>query len=210
MKWKKLWIIGTPAVFLVIAFFVWTIIPSECEAQGNCPEPAAYGRQPYPTEMANSFLMGGINLLGEQGPNLLEIWEGYPPGEAELVSPYAPCILLNAIGYTESTGWKQFIANYGQNGYTVVSGDCGYGIMQITSGMGGGAGFDPTRVASEPAYNIGTGARLLIEKWNIVQNYIGDNNPAPNSYCSTITFALFMQCGFPSHCGKPLRKTRYL
>lgn len=176
--WTKLWVIGTAVILLGLAFFVWASVPSECEAQGSCPEPAAYGHQPYPTEMANDFLLAGINRLGEQGPDLPEIWKGYPPEEAELVSPYAPCILLYAIGYTESTGWKQFIADYGQDGYTVISGDCGYGIMQITSGMGGGAGFDPSRVASEPAYNIGTGTRLLIEKWNIVQNYIGNNNPA--------------------------------
>lgn len=88
-----------------------------------------------------------------------------------------PCILLKAIGYTESTGWKQFYANYGQEGWTVISGDCGYGIMQITSGMGGGAGFNPSRVAAEPAYNIGTGARILIQKWNGLNYYIGHNDP---------------------------------
>lgn len=85
--------------------------------------------------------------------------------------------MLKAIGYTESTGWKQFDADYGQEGWTVISQDCGYGIMQITSGMGGGAGFDPSRVAAEPAYNIGTGARILIQKWNELNYYIGDNNP---------------------------------
>jgi hypothetical protein len=95
-----------------------------------------------------------------------------------LVSSYVPCILLKAIGYTESTGWKQFVANYGQNGPTVVSGDCGYGIMQITSGMTGTMGFVPGRVAAEPAYNIGAGAYLLITKWNENQvYYIGNNDP---------------------------------
>lgn len=43
--------------------------------------------------------------------------------------------------------------------------------------MGGGAGFDPTRVAAEPAYNIGTGALFLIQKWNGLNVYIGNNNP---------------------------------
>ena len=47
--------------------------------------------------------------------------------------------------------------------------------MQITSGMGGGAGFDPNRVAAEYPYNIGTGARILIEKGNGLSHYMGDN-----------------------------------
>lgn len=119
----------------------------------------------------DAFERAGTNRLGDNGPDLPQIWKGYPPSQAKLVAPYVPCILLNAIGYTESTGWKQFDADYGQYGYTVISSDCGYGIMQITSGMGGGAGFEPSRVAAEPAYNIGTGALFLIQKWNGLSVY---------------------------------------
>lgn len=151
--------------------------PSKCAAQGSCPEPAAYGRQPYLDELVDAFEQAGTNRLGDNGPDLPQIWKGYPPSQAKLVAPYVPCILLKAIGYTESTGWKQFNANYGQHGYTVISSDCGYGIMQITSGMRGGAGFEPNRVAAEPAYNIGTGALFLIQKWNGLSVYIGNNNP---------------------------------
>lgn len=150
---------------------------SVCLAQGDCPEPTAYGRQPFLDELVNIFDRAGTNRLGNAGPALPQIWKGYPPLQAKPVSPYVPCILLKAIGYTESTGWKQFYANYGQEGWTVISGDCGYGIMQITSGMGGGAGFNPSRVAAEPAYNIGTGARILIQKWNGLNYYIGHNDP---------------------------------
>lgn len=157
--------------------FVQATQPPVCKAQGNCPEPAAYGRQPYPTELVDIFDRAGTNRLDTEAPDLPEIWKGYPPAEAEPIPPYAPCILLKAIGYTESAGWKQFEADYGQYGYTVISSDCGYGIMQITSGMEGGAGFDPSRVAAEPAYNIGTGARILIQKWNSLDVYIGNNNP---------------------------------
>lgn len=151
-------------VILSLAFMVQAAAPTICTAQGNCPEPAAYGRQPFPDELVDVFDRAGTNRLGSEGPDLPQIWKGYPPSEAKRISPYVPCILLKAIGYTESTGWKQFNANYGQEGWTVISQDCGYGIMQITSGMGGGAGFDPGRVAADPAYNIGTGARILIQK----------------------------------------------
>ena len=168
-------------VLLSVALLRWTALafnqPKNCDAQ-TCPEPAAYGRQPYPTEMPDVFQKAGTNQLGNNGPTLPQIWKGYPPAQAKLVSPYAPCILLEAIGETESPGWYQFIASYNQSGNTLISADCGYGIMQITSGMGGGAGFVPSRVAAEPAYNIGTGARILIQWWNSLNTYIGTNDPA--------------------------------
>lgn len=150
----------------------------------TCPVPPAWGRQPRPTEMANSFDRAGTDRLGNQGPDLPEMWKGYPPAQATRVPAYVPCILLKAMGYEETPewgGWKQFDAGYGQWGYTTIfhdpGGSCGYGVMQITSGMGGGAGFDPNRVVAEYPYNIGTGARILIQKWNGLSHYIGDNNP---------------------------------
>src|SRR5207253_545070 len=94
-----------------------------------------------------------------------------------LVSPFIPKSLIKAVAWTESTGWKQFNASYGQSGTTVIAVDCGYGIMQITSFMDGSdPAFVPSRVAAEPAYNIGTGAQFLINKWNVAQ-YIGNNDP---------------------------------
>ncbi|MEM4203865.1 MAG: hypothetical protein QXS54_07330 [Candidatus Methanomethylicaceae archaeon] len=170
-------ILGWGGALLFLLLLGQATNPSTCLAQGSRPQPAAYGRQPYPNELVDAFEQAGTNRLGNNGPDLPKIWKGYPPAQAKLVSPYVPCILLRAIGYTESTDWKQFNADYGQYGYTVISSDCGYGIMQITSGMGGGAGFDPTRVAAEPADNIGTGALFLIQKWNGLNVYIGNNNP---------------------------------
>ncbi|MBU4337931.1 MAG: hypothetical protein KJ548_15315, partial [Actinobacteria bacterium] len=175
---------NVPAILLVavlaLVCIAQAVAPPLCTAQGSCPdppEPARYGLQPYPGELVDSFDRAGTNRLGNEGPDLPQIWKGYPPSQAELISPYAPCILLKAIGYTESAGWKQFEADYGQEGWTVISPDCGYGIMQITSGMEGGAGFEPYRVAGEPAYNIGTGARILIQKWNALAHYIGNHSP---------------------------------
>jgi hypothetical protein len=119
--------------------------------------------------------MAGINKLGVTGPTLPSIYAGLTTPHAS--RPYVPCLLLKAVGWVESNGWQQFNAPYGQFGLTVIAPDCGYGIMQITSGMSGGAGFDPYSVASSPTYNIGTGAKFLIEKWNSSIPPIGDNNP---------------------------------
>ncbi|MBX3053270.1 MAG: hypothetical protein KF753_17430 [Caldilineaceae bacterium] len=168
---------------ILVAATLWTIaigialivgFPAVCQA-ANCPVAAVSGTQPAVADLVDLFNRAGTDRLGSESPSLPKIYSGYPT--AKLVSPYVPCLLLKAIGYTESTGWKQFDAAYGSQGTTVISSDCGYGIMQITSGMSGGAGFDPDRVAAEADYNIATGALVLIQKWNGLSVYIGNNNP---------------------------------
>lgn len=179
-------LLGAPVVrFLLLISVVVSIVGSgvgvvpstTCSAQGTCPQPAAYGRQPYVAELASVFDHAGTNQLGQNGPRLLQVWSGYPPSQLKLIGPYIPCILLKAIGYTETTGWKQFNADYGQWGFTRISADCGYGIMQVTSGMDGTGSFEPYRVTAEPAYNIGAGANLLIGKWNVLKYFVGANDP---------------------------------
>lgn len=160
------------AFTLGIAFILG--FPGVCQATG-CPVAAVTGTQPVVADLVELFNRAGTDRLGTESPVLPKIYNGYPT--AKLVSPYVPCLLLKTIGYTESTGWKQFDAAYGAQGTTVVSADCGYGIMQITSGMSGGAGFDPNRVVAEADYNIATGALSLIQKWNGLSVYIGNNNP---------------------------------
>lgn len=181
-KWSKFSFVRKNTFLLLVALVGSMLITqasgiSPCLATGSCPEPAGYGRQPYPGELVDFFERAGINRLLNNVPTLPQIYRGYPPAQLRLVSPYVPCILLKAVGYTESPGWKQFDASYNQSGNTLISDDCGYGMMQITSGMGGGSGFEPSRVAGEPAYNIGTGTQVLIQKWNSVNAYIGANNP---------------------------------
>lgn len=172
-------------IALIAIFVIQAITTSKCNAQG-CPQPAINGRQPYPSELVTPFDNAGLNRLGSSGPGQARIWSGYPINRGGTWNhrPYVPCILLKTIGYTESTGWFQFnVSTYGSTGPTFLSGDCGYGIMQITSGMDGSLGslFSPQRVAGEPTYNIGTGALFLQRKWNsIIYDYdknIGENDP---------------------------------
>jgi len=139
-----------------------------------CPVPAAQGVQPFPSQASPVFDKAAQNQLGSDGPSYPTMLKGYPT--ATRVAGSVPCIILKAVGYVESSSWRQFNASSGQTGPTVISGDCGYGIMQITSGMSGGAGFDPNRVAAEYPYNIGTGAKILIDKWNATPT-VGDNDP---------------------------------
>lgn len=77
-----------------------------------------------------------------------------------------PPHILFGIAFQES-GWRE----YGSDGKTLVSGDGGIGIMQLTGATA--AQFDVNRLASDIAYNIDCGAKVVIDKWNI-SPIIGD------------------------------------
>ncbi|MGE0227128.1 MAG: hypothetical protein AB7I38_01390 [Dehalococcoidia bacterium] len=84
-----------------------------------------------------------------------------------------PATLLRAIGWVESnTAMAARSVSYESVGPALVSFDCGYGIMQVTSGMTAPLGSDnqPTtnqaRVAAHYLYNIARGAAILAAKWN--------------------------------------------
>ncbi|MBA3533750.1 MAG: transglycosylase SLT domain-containing protein [Ardenticatenales bacterium] len=192
----------TKSISLLFILLLPTLIqftnPASCTA-AQCPQPAANGRQPFPSELQNIFDKAGTNRLGNDGPTLPQIFKGYPG--LSKVDPYVPCILLRSVAYVESSGWKQFVANYGDTGPTLIAPDCGYGIMQITSSMSGGGGFDAARVAREPAYNIGTGALFLINKWNETSQVIGNNDPAivENWYYAVWAYNSFSNTNNPNN-----------
>jgi hypothetical protein len=108
----------------------------------------------------------------------------FPPIGPGTTEPYIPPTLLKAIAWIESS-WAEaaYAVAYGSVGPALISHDCGYGIMQVTSGMENTTGA-PTReqlmTASHYAYNIARGARTLADKWNLSPEYrplVGDRNP---------------------------------
>ncbi len=160
-----------------ILFLAWA-----GEAWAECPVPAANGTQPYNDDVISSFGQVSANSLGGDGPELPSLRQGYPG--IQNVSPSFPPTILKAIGFLESR-WRQFRASSGSSGPTVINTasdpSCAYGIMQIVSGMSGTPQFDPPRVASEYRYNIGTGALILLNKWNYLAGLgstFGNNDPA--------------------------------
>jgi hypothetical protein len=163
-----------PLLLLIglVASLGWAARPRATQAQITCDAPPVTGRQPFPTELAPVFVSAGNNTLGSAAPTPGLINKGYP--NPVKVAPYVPCILLYAVGYTESA-WKQFDAAFGQTGETLISFDCGYGIMQITGSVYNNE--HGRRVAGEPPYNIGMGVVSLINKWN-VSDFVGGNDPA--------------------------------
>lgn len=81
-----------------------------------------------------------------------------------------PAAILNAIGWIESKANQTKIdVDYGKSGPALVSSDCGYGIMQITTHFVNND-EPPTRfealVGTHFAYNVAAGAKILADKWN--------------------------------------------
>ncbi len=94
-------------------------------------------------------------------------------GSRTNTDPEIPPVLLKAISWIESVTTQASAATpFESVGPALQSFDCGYGIMQVTSGMTtplGEAG-QPSReqalVATHFAFNIARGAVILAEKWN--------------------------------------------
>ena len=106
-------------------------------------------------------------------------------GNDNLIDPYIPPVILKAIGWIESS-WTQACpsVSYGNVGPALVSHDFGYGIMQITSGMGGGTAatpnLDQVMIGGHYGFNIARGGQILLEKWNaapVFRPIVGDRLP---------------------------------
>ena len=159
----------------------------------------------YKTRYSNAIDLASINQLF---PDNAEF--ALPPletgdrsaGSSTTVPPYIPPVLLKAISYIES-GWAQAsydpLVQYGETGPTLVSADCGYGLMQVTSGMqnvSGTPGLDQAMIGGHYAYNIARGAQILAGKWNDGPEFrpiVGNRDPhvIENWY-----FALWAYNGF--------------
>jgi hypothetical protein len=95
----------------------------------------------------------------------------YVGSSSTTTTPYVvPAVLLKAIAQLETKGyggWKQFNADYGQYGYTIIGSDCDIGLMQITKVTADDdALINKCNLASSWYYNLGAGARVLANKWN--------------------------------------------
>ena len=141
------------------------------------PEPS-----PTPTETASPTPEGSPTPTETATPTPTPV--PFPPMSSGVSEPYVPPTILKAIGWIESS-WSQaaFHVPYGGIGPALVSRDCGYGIMQVTSGMQNTTG-EPTKeqlmTAAHFAYNIARGTRILVDKWNLATDFrpiVGDRNP---------------------------------
>ncbi|HEV8573160.1 MAG TPA: hypothetical protein VGR43_00485, partial [Dehalococcoidia bacterium] len=174
----------------------------QCPATGSPFGPfdmQAYEAANYRTSYPRTMDLAAFNQLFPDRPSFaLQGIEGVNG------SPYIPPVILKAIAWIES-GWAQGAydppVQYGQVGPTLISNDCGYGIMQITSGMQNVSGvpnLDQAMIGGHYAFNIARGARILADKWNLAPEY----RPVVGSRNSTIIedwyYALWGYNGFAS------------
>lgn len=171
------------------------------QAIAACPVAAFNGTQLCNAESNALIQKAAAGDLGSAGPAIGTINDGCGKPKVKTPVPFQmPCVLAKSVGLVESR-WKQFdAATCGTKGPTVISFDCGYGVMQVTSGMSGGAGFDPTRVANETAYNVGTGMLIMASKWRATP-CVGDNEPAvmEDWYYATWAYNGFCWCNNPNN-----------
>ena len=125
----------------------------------------------------------------------------------ESMGAAVPVQLLHAISWIESKINQVHInVRYGDVGPALISFDCGYGIMQVTSTIDNDGGL-PSRyealAVSHFAYNIAAGTGILAEKWN--EDFfpvVGDSDP---SYLESWYYALWAYNGWAwvNHPGNP-------
>jgi hypothetical protein len=150
----------------------------------------AYEAADYRDVYARTFELAAFNQLfpehaGFAMPDLET--GGRANGSEQKLAPYVPPVILKSIGFLES-GWAQAsyspLVEYGEIGPVLSSHDCGYGIMQITSGMqniSGVPNLDQAMIGSHFGFNIARGAAILAGKWNLspeVRPIVGARNPA--------------------------------
>ena len=166
--------------------------------------------QPWDSEVASVFERAGSRNLGAGYPQPRSLEVGYP--QETLSQAQIPCVVLKSIGFVESS-WGQAVGSVpdGSTGPTKVSPSCGYGIMQITSGMRnpGELPVDvQTRIAEDYAYNIAWGTGMLADKWNSAPNFIppvGKRDPsvAENWYYAVWAYNSFSAKNNPNNPDLP-------
>ena len=96
-----------------------------------------------------------------------------------------PPTIFKSIAWIEAN-WSNAASSvpYGGVGPVLRSFDCGYGLAQVTSGMGDNTGT-PTAsqaiIGTDFVFNLAEGARILADKWNSAPKYrpiAGNGDPA--------------------------------
>lgn len=103
--------------------------------------------------------------------------------DPQLKDVAVPCILVKSIAFLESSWRMASGVQQGTVGSALISGSCGYGVMQVTWGMRWPDELPYAtqhQIASDYEFNIAWGMRMLADRWNATEVYppIGDRNPA--------------------------------
>jgi MYXO-CTERM domain-containing protein len=139
-----------------------------CPSYETCAFLPMNGTNPSTEQWNTLFESASKNELGAASPEYPNIEVGPNRVQSE---PVIACQILKPIAAAESI-WQQFCP---ETNKTVISFDCGFGAMQVTSGA---AAYGPM-LASDSTWNVGAGAQILINKWNgeFRGGPIGDSDP---------------------------------
>ena len=144
-----------------------------------------------PVEGTNPTLAGWRALFQtiaqRQGGADLPAIPALETGPDRTSSPaHFPCRLMPAIAMAESS-----IGQFCSNGLTIISFDCGFGVMQVTSGAANYPGLE-----SRADINVAAGADILARKWNSDGSFggrFGDSDPV---FLESWYFAVWAYNGF--------------
>ncbi|MBI2394790.1 MAG: hypothetical protein HYV09_34795 [Deltaproteobacteria bacterium] len=173
------------------------------------------------TELSSIFdqIAAGPAKYGSLGWNYsLELTDGNnKPKAPSKVPAHYPCGLLKAVSAHESVGWNQFCIPTGPDcpGYqrTIVACDCGYGLMQVTSGMDQAhamPSYDVNRVASDSGYNASVGSQIYGGKWSYGPS-VGDRrvDVIEDWYFATWGYNGFAYSNNPNNPAYPADRKQY-
>ncbi len=122
----------------------------------------------------NTIELASFNMLfaGDQYFGLGQIETG-PRSSRKTEAAKVPPVLLKSIAWIESSITQGDVPTpFGSIGPSLISFDCGHGVTQVTTGMtvpngeSGRGSPQQALVATNFAYNIARGARILVDKWN--------------------------------------------
>ncbi len=168
-----------------------TKVPAPGTTPGAAPTPATPSACAFPGATVHAYEGGQDRQLYLLAANLAG-WNMLFPGDpffaagsvrtgvraARSDGPvYVPPTLLKAIAWIESSMTQGGAGTaWGTTGPALVSFDCGYGIMQVTSGMtvplgSGQPTTEQSLVAEHYAYNTARGSVILADKWNSAPDY---------------------------------------
>jgi hypothetical protein len=174
----------------VIGVVVASFIATQCSG-GACPNPCTQctfqpvqGTDPTTSEYEDLFKQIAQRQGASDLPSIgnLENGANRNPTPANFA-----CTLMPAIGAVES-GIEEFC---GGNGLTVISFDCGFGVMQVTSGAANYPGIE-----SRADINIAAGADILSTKWNDDADFGGHFGDSDPGIIESWYFAVWAYNGF--------------
>jgi hypothetical protein len=138
-------------------------------AADDCAQTNATPLQPTRADAQASIIKASLNQLSASYPKLP-------------LTSMVPCLLPQSMSWIESA-WKQATGAtaMGSRGPVLTSkSGCGYGMMQITSGMMFAGQIDRNTqlgIAGDFVYNVAYGLKMLGDKWNFTPA-IGSNDPS--------------------------------